>query len=85
MERALLAIQKGEMGVKLAAKTYNVPKTTLQRMARSGKSIHDLLSTPLGRKPTFSKHLEKEPTEYLHEMENRFWGLTRSDIRSLAF
>lgn len=34
MSRAVLAVQKGEMGLLKASKAFGVPRTTLQRRAR---------------------------------------------------
>lgn len=54
-------------------------------MARSQKPAEELLSAKLGRKPVFSQEIESELVKYSLEMESRFWGLTRLDLRSLAF
>lgn len=85
MKRAVAAVRRNEMGILLASKTFVVPHTTLQHIARSEKSVDELLSTRLGRKPTFNEQIESDLVKYILEMESRFWGLTRMDIRSLAF
>lgn len=38
-----------------------------------------------GRKPVFSVDTENTLVEYCLQMENRFFGLSRPDIRRLAF
>jgi len=85
MEKAIVSVRNNQMGIKIASKTFEVPHTTLQRMARSDKSIDELLSIRLGRKPVLDQETEEELVTYLQDMESRFWGLTRKDIRSLAF
>lgn len=85
MKKAIEAVRNNNMGIFLAAKTYGVPHSTVQRLARSEKSIEEIFSIPLGRKPVFNRDLENDLVKYLLEMESRFFGLTRSDIRSLAF
>lgn len=85
MKKAIQAVRDNEMEILLASKLFNVPHTTLQRMSRSEKSIDELLATKLGRPPTLTKSMEDDLVKYLLEMESRYWGLTRADIRSLAF
>lgn len=87
MENAVKAVKEGKMGIQMAAKNFHVPKTSLHRIARKkgNESVSKLLSTPLGRKPVFNQKMEAELVKYALEMESRFWGLTRMDIRSLAF
>lgn len=85
MEKAIRAVRNGEMGILLASKKFEVPHTTLQRHARSSKSLNDIFSIKLGRKPVLNEFIETALVEYILEMESRMWGLTRRDIRSLAF
>lgn len=85
MKGAIMAVRNNVMGIKLASKTYGVPHTTLQRMARSQEPCDKLLSKSLGRPPILGETLERDLVKYCLEMESRYWGLTRSDIRSLAY
>ncbi|XP_050340939.1 uncharacterized protein LOC126767492 [Bactrocera neohumeralis] len=85
MKKAIQAVRAEKMGILLASKTYGVPFATLQRAARSDKTIDEILAIPLGRRPVFNRGVELELVRYLREMEAKFWGLTRSDVRSLAF
>ncbi|XP_067627379.1 uncharacterized protein [Eurosta solidaginis] len=85
MRMAIAAVRNAEMGILLASKRFEVPHTTLQRMARSQKPVEELLSAKLGRKPVFTQEIERELVRYSLEMESRFWGLTRFDLRSLAY
>lgn len=75
------------MGSKMASKIYNVPKTILLRMARSNKEIPvaEVVVTKIGCKPVLPPDIEKQLVEYLLEMESKYFGLTRSDIKSMAF
>lgn len=85
MRRAIEAVRDGKMGILLASKTFGVPQTTLQRNARSDKTIKEVLESKLGRPTTLSADMENELVRYILEMESRYWGLTRADIRSLCF
>lgn len=58
--RAVSAIRKGEMGLKKASRSFNVPRPTLQRLARTDKPPEEAASTKLGRKPLMSDDMEKE-------------------------
>lgn len=60
MARAISAIRKGEMGLKKASRSFNVPRPTLQRLARVDKPPEEAASTKLGRKPLMSDDMEKE-------------------------
>ncbi|XP_075154745.1 uncharacterized protein LOC142228251 [Haematobia irritans] len=85
MRAAIQAVRCKTMGILLASKTFGVPHTTLQRYARSAKTIEDILATKLGRRPALGADLENELVRYILEMESLFWRLTRADIRSLCF
>lgn len=85
MAKAITAVRKKEMGLKKASKTFNVPRPTLQRLARVDKPPEEAASTKLGRKPLMTDDLEKELVEYLLLMESKFYGLTRGDVRRIAY
>ncbi|KAJ4449229.1 hypothetical protein ANN_00626 [Periplaneta americana] len=44
-----------------------------------------LFTQKLGKKPVFSQELETELVDYLVMMEQKYFGLTRQDIKTLAF
>jgi hypothetical protein len=50
-------------------------------MCQHEEAVH----TKSGRKPVFSAEMEKELMDYLLFMETRLIGLTRQDVRRLAF
>lgn len=85
MEVAIKSCRTGIMGLNKASKTFNVPKSTLARYVSSGKPSAEVLGAKVGRKPIFPPVLEKSIAEHCKEMEKRFFGLTRSDVRRLAF
>lgn len=82
MRQAIQNIQAHNMGFKLAARTFNVPKTTLRRrLAKQDSSKGDLG----GRKAIFSKAIEEEIANHIIDMETRFFGLTSKDLRRMVF
>lgn len=89
MEQAINSVNNGHMGLKTASKTFKVPRTTLQRMARAAKTgdlpVGDVASTKLGRKTVFSDAVEKELVEYILKMEAQFYGLTKKDLCRMAY
>ncbi|XP_071476076.1 uncharacterized protein [Diadema antillarum] len=80
MQMAISACKSGELGMDTAAKTYGVPKSTLARKLKDGKS-----SVPLGRKPALSEESENDLAQLILTMESRGYGLSRLDVRSLAY
>lgn len=84
MAMAICVIRKGEMGLKKASRSFNVPRPTLQRLVRVDKPPEEAASTKLGRKPLMSDDMEKELVEYLLLMESKFYDLTRADVRRIA-
>nr|CAI5837101.1 unnamed protein product [Callosobruchus analis] len=91
MKNAVNAVVKREMGYKLAAKTYSVPQTTLQRKVKVARvALEDpaasatSVKVPLGpKRRTFSYDEEKELCNYILDMESRLYGLTPKDLRAL--
>ncbi|KAJ8982176.1 hypothetical protein NQ317_013961, partial [Molorchus minor] len=75
------------MGWKLAAKTYNVPKNTLKRRVQNKNKIcKDAEKGFLGgHTPVFSKEIEESLVNHIKDMCDRYFGLTSTDIRRLAF
>lgn len=85
MAAAIRAIRNNEMGLKKASKTFNVPRPTLQRLSRKDTSPSKAAASKLGRKPIIDGKLEKQLVEYLVVMESKFYGLTRQDVRRIAY
>lgn len=86
MARAAKCVRAGELGYKLAVRQFGVPKGTLERYVRAkDKPIDDLVNVSLGRKPVLGETLERELYLYCLEMDNRFYGLRRTDVKIMAF
>lgn len=63
-----------------ASSMYNIPFSTLYRHVKSGCSVKHL-----GRfRPIFSFEQEQELVSYLKEMDMVFYGLSKSDFKSLV-
>ncbi|XP_055903963.1 tigger transposable element-derived protein 6-like [Eupeodes corollae] len=86
MIKAISAYKDKKMGFLKASKEFNVPKTTLRRLvAEDNKPLDKVVSAKLGRKPIFPLELEESLVDYTLQMEGKLFGLTRNDIKSLAF
>ncbi|CAB3251125.1 unnamed protein product [Arctia plantaginis] len=60
--------------------------STLKRLVKDFEESLDLLvHKPLGRKPVLPPVLEKKLVEYILFMEARYFGLTRMDVRKMAY
>lgn len=74
------------MGLLKAAKHFEVPKTTLRRLALEIRlSPKEVVGKKLGRKPTLPDGVEKELVDYLLLMESKFYGFTTMDVRRMAY
>ncbi|CAG4946396.1 unnamed protein product [Parnassius apollo] len=74
------------MGYLKAAKTYNVPRTTLFRLVQENDSLlEDTLTKKIGRRPVFNKVFEEMLVKYALVMEQKLCGLTRMDMRRIAY
>nr|CAI5835801.1 unnamed protein product [Callosobruchus analis] len=82
MRQAIINVQSHNMGYKLAAKTFNVPKTTLRRRLGTQDNAKGDLG---GRRAIFSKAIEQEIVSHIIDMETRFFGLTPKDLRRMVF
>ncbi|CAH2011577.1 unnamed protein product [Acanthoscelides obtectus] len=86
MVLTIKAVRTHVMGYKTAAKHFQVPKGTLERYVKIiNFSPEELVRTTLGRKPALGKAIEDELVRYCLDMDNRFFGLRRSDVKRMAF
>lgn len=86
MERAIIAVRQHEMGTLKASKMFNVPRSTLQRSAKKiALQPIEAAQIKLGRKAILGDNLENELVRYILEMEAKFHGLTRKDVRRMAY
>jgi hypothetical protein len=74
------------MGYKRAAKQFIEQKGTLERCVKdSNKSLEELVQVNLGRRPILPGHIESELVKYCIEMDARYYGLRRNDVKRMAF
>ena len=86
MAQAIRAFKAGTMGYKIAANRFNVPRTTLFRLASQLNTTPDeVVKTKLGRRPVCSPELENKLVDYLLLMEKKFFRLTRRDMKRPAY
>lgn len=89
MKKAVRAVEQGNMGLKRASKSFQVPRTTLQRMVKKVKTndfpIANIINSKLGREPVLGYAIEEELVEYILKMESQFYGLTRKDLCRMAY
>ncbi|CAH2107325.1 unnamed protein product [Euphydryas editha] len=69
-----------QMGVNVAARTYNILSRTLRRHLLSGK-----LKVPLGRQPIFPKEEEKKLVIHIKKLEKVGFGPERKDVKEMAY
>lgn len=63
-----------------------VPKLTLHRFVHQTEySPEEVVRKKLGRKPVLPPYLEDQLVEYLWLMERKYYGLTRKDVKVIAF
>ncbi|XP_046961292.1 uncharacterized protein LOC124530962 [Vanessa cardui] len=87
MAKAVAAVVSGKMGYKLAARTYHIPRSTLQRRASKVRYQQPDDPKPLmgHYRRVFTESQEKDLVGYIKSMEKFFMGVSRRDIRELAF
>lgn len=64
MGKAARDVKEGKLGIRRAALTYGVPKSTLQRRIKSG-----IIDTPASRPPVFTQIEEDRLYEHVLGME----------------
>lgn len=80
LEQAIEAVNAGT-SVKAAASNYTVPRTTLLRHLASPN-----ISPRLGPLASvFNHQQEEELVQHLLDLEKRFYGITMTDVRKLAY
>ena len=82
---AINAVRARTKTLNEAPRSNNVPKATLSRKLKKDIDPKILANETLGRKPTLPAELEKQLVEYCLLMESKFYGLTRNDIRRMAY
>lgn len=82
MREAIQAVKEKKMGWKMAAKTYDVPATTLRRRFKKDDAAKGDLG---GRRSILPREVEEDLVKHVVDMETRFFGLTTKDLRKLVF
>ena len=86
MQRAIDAVNRGDMGWLRASKEFSVPQATLRRRARNKNTVFNGVEKGLGQfQPTFRRELERELIDHLKLLESRLFGMTMTAVRQLAF
>ena len=81
LKRALTDVEHGGKSVLEAAKSHNIPYTTLLRLSKK-----ETLPFSGGRfKPVFNFELERLLMDYIVTMSKRFLGMTTLEIRRFAY
>jgi hypothetical protein len=82
MTSAVESVRSGQLSVREASAVYGVPKSTLER--HKNKKV--LTPGCIGRfKPIMDVDFERELVEYCTQMQNRLFGLTIKDLRTMAY
>ena len=78
MTQAIAAVRTKEMGFLKAARTFEMPRTTLFRLVNARDlSPTTVAKTKLGRKTVLPAEIEELLVRYCLEMDCRYFGLTR--------
>ncbi|XP_020290120.1 tigger transposable element-derived protein 1-like isoform X2 [Pseudomyrmex gracilis] len=87
MAKAIKAVREQTKSVKDAARCFNVPEVTLRRKAaKTDVNLNILTNVKLVRKkPLFTPEMERTLIECCQLIEKKFNGLTRSDIKQMAY
>lgn len=86
MERAIQAVRNGEMGWLKASKSFNVPTATLRRRALGKNKFAVNTDKHFGSfQSTLNRDLEIAIVNHMLDLESRFFGMTTTDVRQLAY
>lgn len=81
LNRAIAAVENGEMSQAEAAREYSIPKSTLNDRLKNQN-----FKKPInGRKPVFSVEMENQLKNHVIAMSNVYFGLTAKGLKKLAF
>jgi hypothetical protein len=86
MCRAVKVVRSGGTEYLRASKHFSVPRGTLERYVKdTTRSPEELVYVDLGRRTVLPGELENKLLEYCIIMDQRYYGLTRQDIKCVAF
>lgn len=91
MASAVQAVREKKTEYLKAAKIFNVPRTSLFRLANQKElTMQEIISNKIGRKPVFDKDFEdieilRRLVRYALILEEKLYGLTQMDMRRMAY
>jgi len=87
MKRAIQDVLDREMSERAAAKSYEVPRTSLQDRVKAVKQGQNVILKPLlGRfQQIFTPEYERQLCQHVIDLDNRLMPLTRSEFLRLAY
>jgi hypothetical protein len=84
--RAVRSVQAGQMVYKWAAKHLSVPEGNLERCVKDNtKSLEELVEVNPERRPILPENIESELVKNRFEMDARYNGSRRNDVKHVAF
>ncbi|CAH1997749.1 unnamed protein product [Acanthoscelides obtectus] len=85
MQEALNAYENNVAGLNEIARSYKVPKATLKRrIDDTNKNVHGC-EKKFGRSTDLPLEIENEIVNHVLELERSLFGITRNDLRKLAY
>lgn len=78
---AVASIRNKTTSIRKAAKTYNIPFSTLQERLKT----NNFQPVELGRPSIFTSQQESEMAKHIINLANLFYGLTPLQLRAVAF
>lgn len=81
LKEAITCIQNKNLSIRNAAKTYNIPYSTLQERLKK----NNLESFVLGRPSVFTVNQESEMVKHVINLSNLFYRLTPIQLRAATF
>ena len=85
MERALMSFKNGDQGLNETCRVFGIPKPTLKRHLLSNNKFANGVKKSVGRQCTLTTDIERELAEHVLLLQNHLFGITRTDVMSLAF
>jgi hypothetical protein len=86
MCRTVSVARCGDRGYLRASKYFSVPRGTLERYVKDiSHSTEELVNVNLGRRTVLPSELENKLFVYCLIMDRRCCGLTRQDMKRMAF
>ncbi|XP_033219983.1 uncharacterized protein LOC117174750 [Belonocnema kinseyi] len=85
MRKAIEMVRQNKISIARAARKFMLPRSTLPRWANSKLKTEKAAANKIGRPPILGFDLEKKLVEYALMMKDKFYGITREDLRRMAY